>query len=198
MRPPARTLCLLAILACTQLHAVDFQPRYHEARTSSGDVIRQLYLQGKETLYTLSVPDNAVMTADGQSLRFTFESVEGATAVLANSSVKPEVELGDAAYHQALLSSLPPGATDIWILEEGQEAVRFNGVTGYRYLVACKLPGSTVRVEVFFLNVSKTEQITFVTTAYSDAFNTALEHSKRVLDSLSETSLARLSIPPSN
>jgi len=201
MNKPLSFACVLLLAASMPVPALDLTPHLHEIPFPDGSSLRRYYFIDGDTKYTIDTEHGTEVSASSGGAVFRYQDLPGASLVMQASPYKPEIPFNAGSlgiYRQSAESFAPNGAKAEGEFEETLNPISQDGWTSYRFSRAYKLPGSTIRQSVIFLNLLPKQQIVLVTTAFSAEFGGAQSRTERVITSWRSISDQKLNTPEIN
>ncbi len=195
-----RTIFLLFLLASGSMGlALDFTPRYYENTFPNGASLKKLYFADGNKKYTVNLDHDIEVSGDKGETLFRYRSLEGATFTLRGSpnSLSFDADGLDACRKMAE-SFAPSGSMAGGEWEELPNSIQRSNWQSYRFTRTYRLPGSTIRQSVAFVNAGQKHQFILVTTAFTAQFKEAAERTEEIARSWRELTDEDLSAPSFN
>ena len=178
----------LAIALCAGLRtssAVDLTPRYIDT-FEAGVAGHRLYFSDGEKKIGLSLDRETAVAPGGGGVIFRFPKFPEASFLVKHSPVTADQPFSGVPldrYREAARRLLPPGSTEVKVLDETRDPLTINRWRSYRFACTFDAAGTPMVQHVTFLNLSADEQLVLVTTASERNFAEASARSFQIIRS---------------
>ena len=147
--------------------AVDLTPRYIDT-FADGAASHRLYFADGEKKIGLSLDHETQVAGGGGGVLFRYPKFPEASFLVKHSPVTADQPFSGVAlerYREAARRLLPPGATEVKVLDEARDPLTINRWRSYR--LAYTFTNGTVPMvqQITFLNLNADEQLVLVATA---------------------------------
>ncbi len=165
--------------------AVDLTPRYIDT-FEAGVAGHRLYFSDGEKKIGISLGRETDVIAAGGGVIFRFPKFPEASFLVKHSPVtadQPFTGVPLDRYREAARRLLPPGSTEVKLLDETRDPLTINRWRSYR--LGCTFASGTTPMvqQVTFLNLSADEQLVLITTASERNFAEAAARSFQIIRS---------------
>ena len=183
MKTSAALLTLLAVGGAS--FAVDLTPRYIDT-FADGAASHRLYFADGEKKIGLSLDRETEVVAGGGGVIFRFPKFPEASFLVKHSPVTADQPFSGVPldrYREAARRLLPPGSTEVKVLDETRDPLTINRWRSYRLACTFAAGGPPMVQQVTFLNLTADEQLVLVTTASERNFAEASARSFQIIRS---------------
>jgi len=176
---------------------LDFTPR----RAGDPDGFSRIYFNDGGKKYTVSLPYNTDVSGSRFEVTFRFENLRTSSFTLKLSPHSPEQPFDEEnlpAYRQTAATLAPPGMQAPPAQEEKENPLAGNGWTSHRIISTYQLPGNNIRQSITFLNLTPTQQIIVIVTAFENEFERTSQQGEALLHSWRSLPEGELATPSLN
>lgn len=185
MKIPAPFLAIALSAGLRTSSAVDLTPRYIDT-FEAGVAGHRLYFSEGEKKIGLSLDRETEVVAGGGGVIFRFPKFPEASFLVKHSPVTADQPFSGVPldrYREAARRLLPPGSTEVKVLDETRDPLTINRWRSYRLACTFAAGGPPMVQQVTFLNLTADEQLVLVTTASERNFAEASARSFQIIRS---------------